>query len=125
MVTWSHFAQPPLAGFFGKYALWAVLIDEVQSASTVGESVALSGLMVVSVLTSLFSMYYYLRVLKVSVFDRTEAMTALPSISGLTLSVSAVATGVVLTVWAAVLPLLADLSAVELIMNGVLVNGLA
>jgi len=113
---------PPFAGFFGKYALWAVLIDGIQSSTTL-ESRALSVLLRTSVLTSLFSMYYYLRVLKVSVFDRTDAMTSLPAISGLTLSVSRAVSGAILTVWAGLLPLFADLSAVELIVQGALING--
>ena len=112
---------PPFAGFFGKYALWAVLIGGIQTAVSSLESVALSGLMATSVLTSLFSMYYYLRVLKATVFDRTDALVALPKTAGLALSVSGIAVGSIITLWAFILPLFADLAVLDLIHAGVAV----
>ncbi len=112
---------PPFAGFFGKYALWAVLISGIQTSASVAEGFALSILMRTSVLTSLFSMYYYLRVLKETAFDRTDDLKALPVYEGLSLSASGVLVGAALTLWAFILPLLADLSAVDLIQAGLAV----
>jgi NADH-quinone oxidoreductase subunit N len=113
---------PPFAGFFGKYALWAVLISGIQAAGSLLEGVMLSVLMATSVLTSLFSMYYYLRVLKATVFDRTEDLVAPPKAEGLTLSASGVVVGSVLTLWVFILPLLTDLSVLNLIQAGVAVT---
>lgn len=113
---------PPFAGFFGKYALWAVLIGGIQSRASSTEGVALSLLMATSVVTSLFSMYYYLRVLKTTVFDRTDDLVALPKTGGLTISASGVAVGVVITLWAFVLPLFTDLSVLDLVHAGVAVT---
>jgi NADH-quinone oxidoreductase subunit N len=115
---------PPFAGFFGKYALWAVLISGIQSAASSKESIVFSVLMATSVVTSLFSMYYYLRVLKVTVFERTDDLIALPKTGGLSLSASGIAVGVVLTLWVFILPQLTDLSILDLIQAGVAVISL-
>jgi NADH-quinone oxidoreductase subunit N len=114
---------PPFAGFFGKYALWVALIDGLQSASTSGESMALSALMAVSVVTSVFSMYYYLRVLKIAVLDRTGDEASIAAPLSLTLSTSGIVAGSALVVWGFVLFLTLDLSAIGLILDGVLING--
>jgi NADH-quinone oxidoreductase subunit N len=112
---------PPFAGFFGKYALWAALIGGIQAAASTSESFALSILMGSSVVTSLFSMYYYLRVLKTTVFDRTEGLISLPEYAGLSLPASGLTVGGILTLWAFILPLFADLSALDLVQTGVAV----
>jgi NADH-quinone oxidoreductase subunit N len=112
---------PPFAGFFGKYALWAVLIDAIQNPLSSAEGFALSVLLFTSVLTSLFSMYYYLRVLKVAVFDQTDASGAVDST--ISLSATGVTAGAVLTAWSVLIALFADMGAVELIAAGALVTG--
>jgi NADH-quinone oxidoreductase subunit N len=54
---------PPLAGFFGKYYL---LLHAQQQG--------LYGLVIVGLLTSLISTYYYLRLIKIMFFEGSQAL---------------------------------------------------
>lgn len=97
---------PPFAGFFGKYALWAALINRMTNSLTAVERLSFSTLLGVSVATSLFSMYYYLRVLKVAVFDQSSV--SLEHKVSFPLPIYGLTFGILLTVWAAPLAWLSD-----------------
>ncbi|MGZ4849836.1 MAG: NADH-quinone oxidoreductase subunit N [Candidatus Bathyarchaeia archaeon] len=109
---------PPFAGFFGKYALWAALIDTMMGSSTATLRVTFSALLGVSVATSLFSMYYYLRVLKVAVFD--QAGTVSHTELAFPVPIYGLMFGVLLTVWALPLSWLSDSTLTYAVVMGVM-----
>jgi len=60
---------PPLMGFIGKYFIWLSLTDSLMSGLSLNVTYVLLIAFVVSVLTSLVSTFYYLRVIKVASFS--------------------------------------------------------
>jgi len=60
---------PPLAGFVGKYGLWVSLINKYLNAGPIGLHENLLYILVVSVVLSLLSTFYYLRLIKMALFD--------------------------------------------------------
>ena len=65
LILFSLVGIPPLAGFVGKFAIFAALVD---SFETVGHSY-LMVLLIVGGLNTAISLFYYLRVVKVMVID--------------------------------------------------------
>ncbi|MFQ3651026.1 MAG: NADH-quinone oxidoreductase subunit N [Gemmataceae bacterium] len=64
---------PPLIGFIAKFRVFAVLWEESQRYSQIGESgigQALFILLVIGALNTILSAYYYLKIMKVMVLDR-------------------------------------------------------
>jgi len=108
---------PPFAGFFGKYALWTALINRMMRAATALERLSFSALLGVSVATSLFSMYYYLRVLKVAVFDQSGTVSS--SKLSFPLPIYGLTFGALLIIWAAPLSWLSDSTLVHATLLGV------
>jgi NADH-quinone oxidoreductase subunit N len=64
---------PPLAGFIGKYGLWASLLSQYMQTESIGLSENLLYILIVSVVLSLLSTFYYLRVIKMALFDNFES----------------------------------------------------
>jgi NADH-quinone oxidoreductase subunit N len=64
---------PPLAGFIGKYGLWASLLSQYMQTEFIGLSENLLYILIVSVVLSLLSTFYYLRVIKMALFDNFES----------------------------------------------------
>jgi NADH-quinone oxidoreductase subunit N len=64
---------PPLAGFIGKYGLWASLLNQYMQTESIGLSENLLYILIVSVVLSLLSTFYYLRVIKMALFDNFES----------------------------------------------------
>jgi NADH-quinone oxidoreductase subunit N len=64
---------PPLAGFAGKYVLWISLISQYLQTNIVGLSENLLYILIISVVLSLLSTFYYLRLIKLSLFDNFES----------------------------------------------------
>jgi NADH-quinone oxidoreductase subunit N len=64
---------PPLAGFIGKYSLWASLLNQYMQTESIGLSENLLYILIVSVVLSLLSTFYYLRVIKMALFDNFES----------------------------------------------------
>jgi NADH-quinone oxidoreductase subunit N len=69
-ILFSLIGLPPLAGFIGKFAIFAELVNAYGVASLAGKSVnyLMIGLVVASINTAI-SLYYYLRVAKVMTID--------------------------------------------------------
>lgn len=67
---------PPLAGFVGKYLLWASIITQYTNTCSTGVAENLLYILIISVVLSLLSTFYYLRVIKVSLFDNFEFFRA-------------------------------------------------
>jgi NADH-quinone oxidoreductase subunit N len=63
---------PPLAGFIGKYGLWSSVINSYISAGACGLGDNLLYILITSVVISLLSTFYYLRLIKMSLFDSFE-----------------------------------------------------
>jgi NADH-quinone oxidoreductase subunit N len=63
---------PPLAGFVGKYLLWASIVSQYLNTYSVGLAENLLYILIISVILSLLSTFYYLRMIKVSLFDNFE-----------------------------------------------------
>src|SRR5262249_28920702 len=62
---------PPLAGFWGKFAVFASLVDSYQLARSNGEEANyLIWLLVIGGLNTAISLFYYLRVVKVMTMDQ-------------------------------------------------------
>ncbi len=64
---------PPLAGFVGKYNLWASLLSQYMQTESVGLSENLLYILIISVVLSLLSTFYYLRMIKITLFDNFES----------------------------------------------------
>ena len=84
VVLVSLIGLPPLAGFVGKFLVFASLVEGVSSSA---EGQILLALLVVGGLNTVLSLFYYLRVLKVMTFDpppadRPQASVGLVSLSG-------------------------------------------
>lgn len=60
---------PPLAGFFGKYALWSTVISHYLETPETGAAENLLYILITSVVVSLLSTFYYLRLIKMALFD--------------------------------------------------------
>jgi NADH-quinone oxidoreductase subunit N len=60
---------PPLAGFIGKYSLWLSLLNKYLHEAPAGLHENLLYILIASVLLSLLSTFYYLRLIKVILFD--------------------------------------------------------
>lgn len=60
---------PPLAGFIGKYSLWISLLNKYLAEGTFGLYENLLYILVVSIVLSLLSTFYYLRLIKMALFD--------------------------------------------------------
>lgn len=63
---------PPLAGFVGKYQLWVSLINKYVNDGPIGLHENLIYILVASVILSLLSTFYYLRLIKMALFDTFE-----------------------------------------------------
>jgi NADH-quinone oxidoreductase subunit N len=64
---------PPLAGFVGKYNLWASLLSQYMQTESIGLSENLLYILIISVILSLLSTFYYLRLIKIALFDNFES----------------------------------------------------
>jgi NADH-quinone oxidoreductase subunit N len=64
---------PPLAGFAGKYVLWISLLSQYFQTNAVGLSENLIYILIISVVLSLLSTFYYLRFIKLILFDNFES----------------------------------------------------
>ena len=64
---------PPLAGFAGKYVLWISLLSQYFQTNVVGLSENLIYILIISVVLSLLSTFYYLRFIKLILFDNFES----------------------------------------------------
>jgi len=75
---------PPLAGFAGKYLLWSSLISQYLQTGSFGIAENLLYILVVSVVLSLLSTFYYLRLIKMALFDAFNGTsgTAIVDING-------------------------------------------
>ena len=60
---------PPLAGFFGKYALWTTVITHYLETDSTGMGENLLYILVTSIVVSWLSTFYYLRLIKMALFD--------------------------------------------------------
>jgi NADH-quinone oxidoreductase subunit N len=60
---------PPLAGFFGKYALWSTVISHYLETPETVAAENLLYILITSVVVSLLSTFYYLRLIKMALFD--------------------------------------------------------
>jgi NADH:ubiquinone oxidoreductase subunit 2 (chain N) len=67
---------PPLAGFIGKYALWSSVINSYITASACGLGDNLLYILITSIIISLLSTFYYLRLIKMALFDSFENWNA-------------------------------------------------
>lgn len=84
VVLVSLIGLPPLAGFIGKFLVFASLVEGVSASA---EGTILLALLVVGGLNTVLSLFYYLRVIKVMTFDppppdRPQPSVGLVSISG-------------------------------------------
>jgi NADH-quinone oxidoreductase subunit N len=68
---------PPAAGFVGKYLLWASIMTQYVNTHSIGVAENLLYILIISVVLSLLSTFYYLRMIKVSLFDNFEAAQSL------------------------------------------------
>jgi NADH:ubiquinone oxidoreductase subunit 2 (subunit N) len=62
-----------LAGFVGKYNLWASLVSQYMQTDLVSWSENLLYILIISVFLSLLSTFYYLRLIKVALFDNFQS----------------------------------------------------
>ncbi len=85
---------PPLAGFVGKYNLWASLLSQYMQTESIGLSENLLYILILSVILSLLSTFYYLRMIKMALFDNFESGNT-PAIEIRQLSETTVATFVI------------------------------
>jgi NADH-quinone oxidoreductase subunit N len=69
---------PPLAGFVGKYHLWVSLINKYVNEGPIGLHENLIYILVTSVILSLLSTFYYLRLIKMALFDSFETVITPP-----------------------------------------------
>lgn len=67
---------PPLAGFIGKYVLWSSVINSYITASACGLGDNLLYILITSIIISLLSTFYYLRLIKMALFDSFENWNA-------------------------------------------------
>jgi NADH-quinone oxidoreductase subunit N len=84
VVLVSLIGLPPLAGFVGKFLIFASLVE---ASSLPAEGSILSALLIVGGVNTVLSLFYYLRVLKVMTFDpppsdRPQQSVGLVSLSG-------------------------------------------
>jgi len=93
---------PPLAGFVGKYSLWMSLLNKYMHEARGGLHENLLYILIASVILSLLSTFYYLRLIKMAVFDNFNKdgglMVEFRNMSEITLPVAAVAFLGVLTI---------------------------
>jgi NADH-quinone oxidoreductase subunit N len=74
VILFSLIGLPPLAGFVGKFAAFAALVDAYQAVQRTGESGGYLLLtLVVGGLNTAVSLFYYLRVVKVMTIDEEPA----------------------------------------------------
>lgn len=92
VVLVSLIGLPPLAGFVGKFLVFASLVEGISSAA---EGQILLALLVVGGLNTVLSLFYYLRVLKVMTFDPPPADRPQPSVGLVSLSGAAITAFVV------------------------------
>jgi NADH-quinone oxidoreductase subunit N len=63
---------PPLAGFVGKYLLRSSLLSQYSQTGSLGLVENLLYILIMSVVLSLLSTFYYLRLIKMALFDNFE-----------------------------------------------------
>lgn len=74
MILFSLVGLPPLAGFIGKFAIFAALVDGYQVSTSAGQPAGyLLALLVIGGLNTAVSLFYYLRVVKVMTMDPEPA----------------------------------------------------
>lgn len=88
----SLIGLPPLAGFVGKFLVFASLVDGISSNA---ERPILLALLIVGGVNTVLSLFYYLRVLKVMTFDPPPAERPQPTIGLVSLSGAAITAFVV------------------------------
>ncbi|WP_343562915.1 NADH-quinone oxidoreductase subunit NuoN [Kiloniella sp. b19] len=93
LFMFSMAGVPPLAGFFGKYMVFAAAIDA-----------NLYGLAVIGVLTSVIAAFYYLRIIKIMYFD--EPVAAMDANGGEIKAVMVVSSAFVLFYWLFATPII-------------------
>jgi NADH-quinone oxidoreductase subunit N len=91
---------PPLAGFAGKYLLWSSLISQYLQTGSFGIAENLLYILIVSVVLSLLSTFYYLRLIKMALFD-----AFMGGVRGSVLNISGVGNNLIVTVILVVLGL--------------------
>jgi len=92
VVLVSLIGLPPLAGFVGKFLVFAALVEGI---STSADGSVLFALLIVGGLNTVLSLFYYLRVLKVMTFDPPPADRPQPSVGLVSLSGAAMTAFVV------------------------------
>ncbi len=92
VVLVSLIGLPPLAGFVGKFLVFAALVEGITVSA---EGSILLALLVVGGLNTVLSLFYYLRVLKVMTFDPPPADRPQPSVGLVSLSGAAITAFVV------------------------------
>ena len=100
---------PPLAGFIGKYSLWVGLLNKYLHEAPSGLHENLLYILIVSVVLSLLSTFYYLRLIKMALFDIMRSASAstveVRNLGEITMPVAIVAALGALTVgWVFMLP---------------------
>ena len=85
-------AAPPLAGFVGKFLVFAALAEGIAASA---EGSILLALLVVGGLNTVLGLFYYLRVVKVMTFDPPPADRPQPSVGLVSLSGAAITAFVV------------------------------
>ena len=74
LILFSLVGLPPLAGFIGKFAIFAALVDGYQVSASAGHPAGfLMVLLVVGGMNTAVSLFYYLRVVKVMTMDEEPA----------------------------------------------------
>lgn len=92
IVLVSLIGLPPLAGFVGKFLVFAALVEGIATST---DRSTLLVLLVVGGLNTVLSLFYYLRVLKVMTFDPPPADRPQPSVGLVSLSGAAITAFVV------------------------------
>ena len=92
VVLVSLIGLPPLAGFVGKFLVFAALVEGITSSP---ERPILLALLIVGGLNTVLSLFYYLRVLKVMTFDAPPTDRPQPSVGLVSLSGAAITAFVV------------------------------
>ena len=92
VVLASLIGLPPLAGFVGKFLVFAALAEGITASA---EGSILLALLVVGGLNTVLGLFYYLRVVKVMTFDPPPADRPQPSVGLVSLSGAAITAFVV------------------------------
>lgn len=62
---------PPFFGFISKYLIWVSIITRVNESDASGLNTILAVVTIISIIVSFISAYYYLRIIKVYMFDNS------------------------------------------------------